>query len=328
MPGVAGLPSQPTGKRNSSHIAAATSALSSTIKKVQEALVSNANADPANIMIEGLVALGAHYGDDATYAWDRVGQLILKTNQNTKTHTYSTGHVSEIFNAIQFIEDEIVPTDNKIKKLYAAWSAALELPSIGELRKKHESKYVQVSHSSNTFGGGGGVKTTLKKGMLNVNQFFEHLIGCITSTEMAAIVGSGVITSAVAFFATLGILAKLAIAAAVTGTVAAVSIGTAGIAAGVVGGLFMAAALAMLITCMIEKYKEPMSSSKSNSSTGGGRKKKQQAAKAAKYEKTGRTHVGRDGVKRVVYVKGGKTYVKKKSAKTGAFTYRNVAAAH
>lgn len=41
----------------------------------------------------------------------------------------------------------------------------------------------------------------------------------------------------------------------------------------------------------------------------------------AKYTKTMAKHVGRDKVKRVVYVKDGKKYVKKKSAKTGKFTY-------
>ena len=48
---------------------------------------------------------------------------------------------------------------------------------------------------------------------------------------------------------------------------------------------------------------------------------------AASYTKSNKKYVGRDGVKRCVYVKGGKSYVKKRDPKTGKFVYRVVKAA-
>lgn len=47
---------------------------------------------------------------------------------------------------------------------------------------------------------------------------------------------------------------------------------------------------------------------------------------AAAYVKTNRTYTGRDGVKRCVYTRGGKSYVKKRDAKTGKMVYRAVKA--
>lgn len=46
--------------------------------------------------------------------------------------------------------------------------------------------------------------------------------------------------------------------------------------------------------------------------------------KTKKYEKTTQKHKGRDGVMRVVYERLGKSYVKKRDPKTGAFVYRVV----
>lgn len=61
--------------------------------------------------------------------------------------------------------------------------------------------------------------------------------------------------------------------------------------------------------------------------TSGGRSSRKSSSKSgAKVQlvKTGRTYKGMDGVERVVYMKNGEFYVKKKSEKTGKFTYRKV----
>lgn len=42
------------------------------------------------------------------------------------------------------------------------------------------------------------------------------------------------------------------------------------------------------------------------------------------YVKTNKTYVGRDGVKRCVFIKGSQTYVKKRDSKTGKMVYRIV----
>ena len=42
------------------------------------------------------------------------------------------------------------------------------------------------------------------------------------------------------------------------------------------------------------------------------------------YKKTRKSYVGRDGVKRAVYTKGGKFYVKKLSKATKTFVWREV----
>lgn len=42
------------------------------------------------------------------------------------------------------------------------------------------------------------------------------------------------------------------------------------------------------------------------------------------YTKTSKTHTGRDGKIRVVYIRNGKSYVKKRDAKTGKFVYRAI----
>lgn len=44
------------------------------------------------------------------------------------------------------------------------------------------------------------------------------------------------------------------------------------------------------------------------------------------YFKSNRFYVGRDGIKRVLYMRGGKSYVKKKDPKIGKFVYRQVKA--
>ena len=44
------------------------------------------------------------------------------------------------------------------------------------------------------------------------------------------------------------------------------------------------------------------------------------------YFKSNKTYTGRDGVKRSVYLKAGKSYVKKRDPKTGKFVYRHVKA--
>jgi hypothetical protein len=53
-------------------------------------------------------------------------------------------------------------------------------------------------------------------------------------------------------------------------------------------------------------------------------KTKSNQTKASTYKKTSLTSVGKDGIKRVVYVKDNIKYVKKKSNKTGKFSYIKV----
>jgi len=62
------------------------------------------------------------------------------------------------------------------------------------------------------------------------------------------------------------------------------------------------------------------SNGQSTDDGGGGTKKK----KAKSYIKTSRTFTGKDGVKRVIYTNNGKSYVKRKSPKTGKFQMRVV----
>ena len=62
-----------------------------------------------------------------------------------------------------------------------------------------------------------------------------------------------------------------------------------------------------------------------NAMDGGAKRRSRRRASAA-YTKTTRKYVGRDGVKRTVYVKDGKSYVKKRSSKTGKLSYRQVKA--
>jgi len=60
----------------------------------------------------------------------------------------------------------------------------------------------------------------------------------------------------------------------------------------------------------------------------GGKGKKKAGKKAVKkgceYKKTAEKHLCRDGQKRVVYVRDGRRYVKRKSAKTGTFRYTKI----